>query len=159
MTQPWCALLDCIIVFFICKVVIGILMLFCCLYCEFYLGKKDSQQTETTMTSNPTGLSKLQTLMTCWMSGIQHNMSQSEHVPRELNKKPASSPTETKKQLKKQEQKQQQEKEKEKKTVQQTEVSDERPKTFRKDFCDESQLECINCRGGEKRLTRCRGCW
>ena len=37
--------------------------------------KMDSQQTETTKICNPTGLSKLQTLMSGWMSGIQHNIS------------------------------------------------------------------------------------
>ena len=93
-----------------------------------------------------------------WVSGIQHNMSPTEHVPRELNEEAESLPTHTKKQLKKQEEKQR-EKARLEKTMQQPEDSVERPKTFRKDFCDERQLECINCRGGEKRLTRCRGCW
>ena len=119
--------------------------------------KMDSQQTETTKICNPTGLSKLQTLMSGWMSGIQHNISLTKHVPRELTKEAESSPTKTKKQLKKQEQKQR-EKARQEKTMQQTDDSVETPRTFRKDLCEESKLECINCRGGKKRLTRCRGC-
>ena len=126
----------------------------------------DSKQTETLKTSKTTGWSKLIYFINAeyiiempgWMSAIQHNMSPTKHVPQELNKDVESLPKKTKKQLKKQEQKQR-EKARPEKTMQKTEVSDERPLTFRNDLCEESQLECINCRGGDKRLTRCRGCW